>query len=131
MANGQNHCQRGRDDERLAARSGTGVAEITLGQGCSTPSNRVVRTRMLRGVGGGRSDPPAYPIRSFPISGSETAPRSNLKEHLGATESDIKFQEEVGLTEDHWDAIALAPGKGKSDRRESLDLHKKDQTARF
>ena len=70
-------------------------------------------------------------VRSFPTSGSETAPRSNLKEHLGATESDIKFQEEVGLTEDHWDAIALAPGKGKSDRRESLDLPKKDQTARF
>ena len=70
-------------------------------------------------------------VRSFPTSGSETAPRSNLKEHLGATESDIKFLEEVGLTEDHWDAIALAPGKGKSDRRESLDLPKKDQTARF
>ena len=70
-------------------------------------------------------------VRFFPTSGSETAPRSNLKEHLGATESDIKFLEEVGLTEDHWDAIALAPGKGKSDRRESLDLHKKDQTARF
>jgi len=62
MAHGQNHCQRGRDDERLAARSGTGVAEITLGQACSAPSNRVVRTRMLRGVRGGRSDPPAYPI---------------------------------------------------------------------
>jgi len=27
------------------------------------PSNRAVRTRMLRGVAGGRSDPPAYPIR--------------------------------------------------------------------
>ena len=63
VAHGQNHCQRGRDDECLAARSGTGVAEITLGQACSAPSNRVVRTRMLRGVGGGRSDPPAYPIR--------------------------------------------------------------------
>lgn len=62
VAHGQNHCQRGRDDERLAARSGTGVAEITLGQACSAPSNRVVRTRMLRGVEGGRSDPPAYPI---------------------------------------------------------------------
>ena len=70
-------------------------------------------------------------VRSSPTSGSETAPRSNLKEHLGATESDIKFQEEVGLTKDHWDAIALAPGKGESDRRESLDLPKKDQTARF
>ena len=62
VAHGQNHCQRGRDDERLAARSGTAVAEITLGQACSAPSNRVVQTRMLRGVGGGRSNPPAYPI---------------------------------------------------------------------
>ena len=70
-------------------------------------------------------------VRSFPSSGSETAPRSNLKEHLGATESDIKFQEEIGLAEDHWDAIALAPGKGKSDRRESLNLPKEDQASRF
>ena len=65
VAHGQNRCQRGRGDERLAARSGTGVAEITLGQACSAPSNRVVQTRMLRGVGGGRSDLPAYPIRRF------------------------------------------------------------------
>ena len=38
---------------------------LALGQACSAPSNRVVQTRMLRGVGGGRSDLPAYPIRRF------------------------------------------------------------------
>ena len=74
VAHGQNHCQRGRDDERLAARSGTGVAEITLGQACSAPSNRVVQTRMLRGVGGGRSDPPAYPIRPIASQTLELLP---------------------------------------------------------
>ena len=52
VAHGQDHCQRGQDDKRLAARSGTDVAEIALAQACSAPSNRVVRTRMLRGVGG-------------------------------------------------------------------------------
>ena len=50
--------QRGRDDERLAARSGTGVADITRSSGAA-PSNREVRTRMLRGVGwGGAICPP-------------------------------------------------------------------------
>jgi group II intron reverse transcriptase/maturase len=81
LAHGQNHCQRGRDDECLAARSGTGVAEITLGQACTAPSNRVVRTRMLRGVGGGRSDPPAYPILPATQSaehGATRPPRSGV-----------------------------------------------------
>ena len=62
------------DDERLAARSGTGVAEITLGQACSAPSNRVVQTRMLRGVGGGRSNLPAYPIRPIASQTLELLP---------------------------------------------------------
>lgn len=62
VAYSQDRCHRGRDDERLAARSGSGVAEVTLAQASSAPSKRVVPTRMLRGVRGGRSDPPAYPI---------------------------------------------------------------------
>lgn len=52
-------------------------------------------------------------VGSSPPSVPETTPQSNLKKHLGATESHVKLQEEVGLTEDHWDSIALAPGKGK------------------
>jgi len=59
MAHGEDHCQRCRDDERLAACPGTGIAGPTG----SASSNRLVRTRTLRGVGAGRGNPPGYPIR--------------------------------------------------------------------
>lgn len=36
----------------------SGQVEIPLGQICSLSSNRVVRTRTLRGVGAGRGNPP-------------------------------------------------------------------------
>jgi len=70
-------------------------------------------------------------VRSFPPSAPRTNARSNLKEHLGTTESDIEFQEEIRLTEYHWDSIALAPCKGKSHRRESLNLPDENKAACF
>lgn len=70
-------------------------------------------------------------VRSSPPSAPEATPQSNLKKHVGATESHVKLQEEIGLTEDHWGSIALAPGKGKSDRRESLNVPSADEATGF
>jgi hypothetical protein len=72
LAHGQNHRQRRRDDQRLVARARITLAEISLGRACSASSNRVVRTRTLRGVGAGRGNPPGYPIRRSEVSYSST-----------------------------------------------------------
>jgi hypothetical protein len=94
VAHGHYHCQRGRDDERLAARSGTGVAEITLAHACSAPSNRVVRTRMLRGVGGSRSNPPAYPILAAAYSNLLRIQSGFRRASITATTSSISLPRE-------------------------------------
>ncbi len=62
LAHGQNHCQRRRADQRLACRTRTAQHEDLLGPACSASSNRLVRTRTLRGVGRAVSDDRPYPI---------------------------------------------------------------------
>ena len=54
-----------RPHQRLAARARTCLAEIPLGPTCSPSSNRVVRTRTLRGVGRAVSNDRPYPILCF------------------------------------------------------------------
>ena len=44
----------------------TDSCEDSLGATCSPSSNRLVRTRMLGGVGAGRGNPPGYPISALP-----------------------------------------------------------------
>ena len=54
-----------------------------------------------------------------------------LEEHLRAAESHIKLKEEICLTEDNGNTVALAPGEGQPDWRESFYLPSQDQASRF
>src|SRR6056297_610856 len=62
LAHGQDHCQWGRDDERLVARARDVEPQITLGGTCSASPNRLVRTRLLGGVGRASRKGRPYPI---------------------------------------------------------------------
>jgi hypothetical protein len=64
LAYGENHCQWCRDDECLVRVSGRGESEESLGESCFSSSNRLVRTRMLGGVGRVLGDGHPYPITS-------------------------------------------------------------------
>ncbi|MBW3600327.1 MAG: ParA family protein [Planctomycetes bacterium] len=44
------------------------LLRASLGPACSPSTNRLVRTRMLGGVGAGRGDPPGYPIGRVLVS---------------------------------------------------------------
>jgi len=48
--------------QEVVRKAGLGLSQVRMGQTCSTSTNRLVRTRMLGGVGGGASNGPAYPI---------------------------------------------------------------------
>jgi hypothetical protein len=50
------------NDQTVAVGPGTCVSQISLERACSSATNRLVRTRMLGGVGAGRGNPPGYPI---------------------------------------------------------------------
>ena len=64
LAHGENHRQWCRDDECLVIVSGRGESEESLGESCSSSSNRLVRTRTLGGVGRVLGDGHPYPISS-------------------------------------------------------------------
>src|SRR6056297_1300120 len=64
LAHGQDHCQWGRDDERLVARARDVEPQITLGGTCSASPNRLVRTRLLGGVGRASRKGRPYPSSS-------------------------------------------------------------------
>jgi hypothetical protein len=68
VAHGENHCQWRWDEECLARTSRTYKSEESMGGTCSASSNRLVRTRMLGGVGRMVSDGHPYPISSFLIA---------------------------------------------------------------
>ena len=62
MAHGQDDRKRCRDDERLAILARSLESEDPLGRACSSSWNRLVRTRMLGGVGRTVSNGRPYPI---------------------------------------------------------------------
>ena len=62
LAHGEIHCQRRGTEQRMAARPRTAQHEVTLGRACSASSNRLVRTRMLGGVGRVPGNGHPYPI---------------------------------------------------------------------
>ena len=62
LAHGENHRQWCRDDECLVRAAGRGESEESLGESCSSSSNRLVRTRMLGGVGRAAREGRPYPI---------------------------------------------------------------------
>src|SRR6056297_863482 len=71
LAHGQDHCQWGRDDERLVARARDVEPQITLGGTCSASPNRLVRTRLLGGVGRASRKGRPYPISVVTAYGSD------------------------------------------------------------
>lgn len=48
--------------QQVVLEPGLGESQVRVEQACPTSANRLVRTRMLGGVGGGVSNDPAYPI---------------------------------------------------------------------
>ena len=69
LAHGQDHCQRRGAEQCVACRTRTAQHEDSLGTACSTSRNRLVRTRMLGGVGRVTGDGGPYPIRRGPPAG--------------------------------------------------------------
>ena len=73
LAHAQDHCQRRGAEQCVACRTRTAQHEDSLGTACSTSRNRLVRTRMLGGVGRVTSDGGPYPIiRQFRASFDQT-----------------------------------------------------------
>ena len=58
------HC----DVEQVAGATRTSFVKATLGRACSSSRNRLVRTRMLGGVGRAVSNGRPYPISSKPLA---------------------------------------------------------------
>ena len=71
LAHGQDHCQWRGTDQRVACRTGTAKHEDTLGRACSASSNRLVRTRMLGGVGRAVSDGRPSSLPDYVLAGVE------------------------------------------------------------
>ncbi|MFO7904658.1 MAG: group II intron maturase-specific domain-containing protein [Planctomycetota bacterium] len=51
--------------EQVAGATRASLAQAALGAACSSSWNRLVRPRLLGGVGAGRGNPPGYPISSL------------------------------------------------------------------
>ncbi len=56
------------NDQTVVVGPRTCVSQIPLERACSSATNRLVRTRMLGGVGAGRGNPSGYPIWRLPSS---------------------------------------------------------------
>ena len=72
--------------QQVVPETGLGISQVCLGQTCSTSTNRLVRTRMLGGVGGRGQQWPRLPDWRLPF---DLTVRQSLLKFLHASVGDV------------------------------------------